>query len=110
MPAEVQKQVSKGQVNYYKLSKNGGFHKGVSQEVDGNMTLAAFQAISKQNNKVHNALISRIEKERRDGNTKRSQPLKKIAEIKKAQRKFNQAYKNDPELTVRPGDALLANT
>ena len=36
------------------------------------------------------------EKVKRDGNSKRSQPFKKIAEIKKADKKLKMAIKDDP--------------
>ena len=83
--------------NFYTINKKGNIRK---MHIDNWTNLEEWSAIQARSKLVENKLARIAEGSMRlnQGNTKRSEPLKKIAEIKKAQKKLNKAIKNDPSL------------
>ena len=74
-------------VNLYKLKKNGKV--SVEEMNSANLDYGSFVSAVEKSQKMHKNIISRVDRVRRDGNTKRAVPLKKFAEIKKAEKKMN---------------------
>ena len=75
-------------VYFYKVGKNGTVREKEICSEGLNLEYGSFVSMVEWNKKKNDFLLGRYEKVRRDGNTKRAKPLKKIANLKKAEKKM----------------------
>ena len=75
-------------VHLYKVGKNSIVREKEICYHGLNREKRSFVSRVEWNKKKCDFLLGRYEKVRRDGNTKRAKPLKKIAELKKAKKKI----------------------